>query len=102
MDKEAEAEPPIGERFALVGGVAAGIVLLLRMLLSSPVLDLAESPSFFSGLGSRVLKDPMEFVELRDPDLSLRPADSLCVRSRDRSRRMMRKEGGIGISACEG
>ena len=85
MDKEAEAGPPSGERFALVGGVAAGMVLLLRMLLSSPALDLAEeSPSFFMGLGSRVLKDPMEFVELRDPDLSLRPAGSLCV-------------GGVGV-----
>ena len=62
-----------------MGGVDAGIVLLLRMPFSSPVLDLMESPSFFEGRGSRVLKDPMEFVELKDPDLSLRPPGSLNV-----------------------
>lgn len=83
-----EAEPAMGERVDPVGGVAAGKVLLRRMPFSSPVLDLPEaeaeaevegSLSFFMGRGSRVLKEPMEFVELRDPDLSLRPADSLSV-----------------------
>ena len=80
-----EAEPAMGERVDPVGGVAAGSVLLRRMPFRSPVLDLPEaeaevegSLSFFMGRGSRVLKEPMEFVELSDPDLSLRPADSLC------------------------
>jgi hypothetical protein len=83
-----EAEPPMGERVDPGGGVAAGSVLLRRMPFSSPVLDLTEaeeeaeeegSLSFLLGRGSRVLKEPIEFVELRDPDLSLRPADSLYV-----------------------
>lgn len=68
-----------GERFAPVGGVDAGIVLLLRIPFNSPVLDLIESASFFEGRGSRVLNDPIEFVELKDPDLSLRPPGSLYV-----------------------
>jgi hypothetical protein len=89
-----EAEPPMGERVDPVGGVAAGSVLLRRMPFSSPVLDLPEaeaeaeaeeegSLSFLLGRGSRVLKEPMEFVELSDPDLSLRPADSLWVCERE-------------------